>query len=223
MRALLALCLAAVAPAALAQPIDADRPDATESPALVPRGTFQLETGATVSPRSWSVGEALLRVRVLPALEVRATLSRTYTREGGQWSTDAPSLGVKVGLVSSDAGELSLLADASRDAAGAVLLGRRALSARSSVAANVGVGRALRGVKETTALATLSLGTDLGGGIGAFAEVAALDVTFERRPTALADVGLTAALAPRVQADVRVGVEGGRAFTGLGLVVRAPR
>ncbi len=185
---------------------------------------MQVETGATVSRSATSVGEALVRVRLLPALEARATLSRSYTRgAAGGWTTDAPTLGVKVALATG-ATEAAVLADASRDEARAVLLARRALSPRLSAAANLGAGRPLRGIDRRVAgFATLSLGAALDRGLGVFAEIAALGITSGRRPVGLADIGLTVPIGARVQADARVGVEGSEAFAGAGLVVRLPR
>lgn len=62
------------------RPLVTDRPDQTESAAVVPRGTFQLEFGAmhafdepapSAATRLMSLGAALLRVGLAPPLELR--------------------------------------------------------------------------------------------------------------------------------------------------------
>lgn len=92
---------------ALAQlgPIEADRPDQTETPSIVPPGWFQLETGVVRSEGdggvSWSQPAALFKVGLSERLELRTEFERFSEghEEGASTSGIEPiEIGLKAGL-----------------------------------------------------------------------------------------------------------------------------
>jgi hypothetical protein len=74
--ALSALCACAASSAARAEEIQPDRPEITESARLVPRGSFQLETGITISKES-RAGERAEKVLGSEA-DLRIGLARNF-------------------------------------------------------------------------------------------------------------------------------------------------
>ena len=97
---LLAGGIAAAGAAWAGDDLSAERPDFTDSPSVVGRGTFQLEGGSTVSRDAYSVGELLARYGVANAAELRLGAGYAGTRgaPGDVSGFQDLSLGAKLAL-----------------------------------------------------------------------------------------------------------------------------
>lgn len=223
----LALLLASTSPtvAALDEPLMADRPTIAVSTVTTPRGTFTLESGATLEregdARTLTAGEFLLRWAVYESIEIRldGALYRD-DREGSDDGVPDPSLGAKVELVDYSYGfrpEIALLAEstvpAGSDAVGepgwqpraALLVGwdlPRAWHLRANLGARRASSAGERFTQVTLAAAALR---PIGGEWSLFAEGAYVDERAEGRGSALfAGIGLTRAIGARAAFDARV-------------------
>ncbi len=89
------LLLLLAATPAWAQGFSSDRPGFANTPLVVPVGAFQIEAGATtVEGDSYRLPDALIRVALIPAFEIRALLPSLLD---GDTATDA-ELGFKMAL-----------------------------------------------------------------------------------------------------------------------------
>ena len=211
------------------EPLVTDRPDVTESAETVAAGRFQLEVGASFERRGdeevLAVPEALVRLglargfelRVEPGAWIETSGPEGLDREDGR---DDGSVGVKMALGDGAAlivdtavptGEAAVNAgDAWQP--GALLALAWNLPAWAglpwSLGANAGVRSAVEDGERFEAFTwSLALGTELGRGWGAFAE---LFGTSREEPDgsarAAADAGLTRLVTPDFQLDAAIGV-----------------
>jgi hypothetical protein len=203
-------------------PIVTDRPDQTEGTDLVAPGWTQLEAGMTAyvprhGARTRSLGEGLLRYRVLPRLEARVDIPSIVMTSGAKREFGDGGLGIKTPLLIPGEGAsravpaLSLLASTSVStnwstgpAFGTpevILASSWELSDRVELAGNV-VGRpfASRSGDKWEGI-SLSGGVDITDRLGSYAEVYNLG-------TPAVNGGLTYRLTPDFQVDGRVGVMG---------------
>ena len=219
----LALC-ACVHTGAAPAPIVTDRPDQTEGTDLVAPGWMQLEAGVTAylprrAERSQTLGEGLLRYRVLPRLEARVDIPSIVMTSGAKHELGEGGLGIKTPLFIPAEGAsravpaLSILAAtgvstnwSTGPALGTpevILASAWQLSNRVELAANV-VGRpfASRSGDKWEGM-SLSSGVDLTDRFGAYGEVYNLG-------TPAVNSGLTYRLTPNFQVDARAGMMGYR-------------
>jgi hypothetical protein len=217
----LSLC-ACVHTLAAPGPIVTDRPDQTEGTGLVAPGWTQLEAGMTAyvpsrRERSQSLGEGLLRYRVLPRLEARADIPSIVLTSGAKREFGDGGLGIKTPLLIPAEGAsravpaLSLLASTSvstnwsrgpaLETPEIILASSWEFSDRVGLAANV-VGRpfASRSGDMWEGI-SLSGGFDLTERLGSYAEAYNLG-------TPAVNTGLTYRLTPNFQVDGRIGVSG---------------
>lgn len=225
-----ALSAQSQAPEEPSTPLIGDRPDFTESAAVVSR--LQLETGYSYEEAGPSgvhtLGELLVRVPATPRLEIRVAVpSWSWARTTGSLPDDGPqgvtdaSLGVKVGL--RDPGpdgrgpRVALLAGTTIPTGGEVGSdalqpgGRLAagvdLGDRLSLAANAGVTSAEDGVgRHAELVGSLSLGVGLTRTVAAYLESYGIAPTGDgRRSSSVVDGGVTWQPGPDLQLDVRLG------------------
>ncbi len=244
---ILALALLA-SPAALAQdddPLVSDRPDFTESAVTVAPGRVQVEAGATHTEADGAecqtIGEALVRIGLLPRLERRLGLGSwaRVDEPGGRdpnGLTDA-SVGVKIALGEplgwTTAVLLSTTLETGSDELGEphpqpglVLAAQRDLTEAVSIGTNVGYAYASSGGEQFgEALASVALGVGLADSTGAFFEVyGTLPASAGGPDTYTFDTGLTYSFGPDLQVDLRVGFGLNSAaddfFAGAGVVWR---
>jgi hypothetical protein len=228
--------------------IDTDRPDQTESSALVPPSTFQLEAGAVGShDQDVDTLEApgtLLRYGLLPRLELRLAWGGLVRQEAGPSSdtgTADAELGAKVGL----APDLALIAHLSLPVGDEEVGSPRAdpairVTASHTLTERLGLGwnagwEAASSTDDAGGTHTLSrwvytaaLGVELGEAWGAFVEVFGdVGASDPGPPAHSLDGGVTYLLRPRVQLDLSAGVGLSDAapdrFVGLGVSFRLPR
>lgn len=242
-----AAVLLAVPAAAQDEPLVTDRPDFTESTAVMAPGRVQAEAGYTFGSaaggrRSHSVGEVLLRVGVLSGVELRVGVN-SWAVERVDGVTEArgmedAGLGAKVALFRG-AGwvpEASLIVASSLPTgadevtAGAaepeakLALGWE-LGERVGLASNVNYAW-LRGTpgRPGEASASASLGVSLLEALGGYAEYFAFHPTAgDGEDRHYVNGGLTYRLSPDLQLDARVGARAGGAresFVGVGIARR---
>jgi hypothetical protein len=211
-------------------PLVADRPDFTDSPVLVPPGSWQLEGGVGFASddesdaESWSVGQLLLRVGVHERVELRIDAgSWVYVELPGDDADGFadPGLGAKV-LLYRGAGarqeQLALIAGTSVPLddepigedewqPSATLSLGWSLSERWSMTTNLGATRASAGGDRFNQIALSgSLGGTINERLSGFVEVYGLsEESPEGDETAYADAGLLYLLRPRLQLDVSLG------------------
>jgi hypothetical protein len=198
------------------QPLITDRPDFTESPFVVPVGSFQLETGITREAAhgvtSLSGLEALLRWSPAARIELRfqppgyidGGAAHGYTDIGlgakvelgavGAWSLGAiASVGVPTGSFETSAGtaEPQLILAAGREFHGVWSLGTQASVARIGEADAVRVG------------STLVAGRALTERVAAFIEVA-VDRESGADTWSVLHGGFTFSVSPSLQLDLHV-------------------
>ena len=217
----LALC-ACVHTRATPGPIVTDRPDQTEGTDLVAPGWTQLEAGMTAyvprrGARTRSLGEGLLRYRVLPRLEARVDIPSIVMTTGAKREFGDGGLGIKTPLLIPGEGAsravpaLSFLASTSVSknwskgpAFGTpevILASSWELSDRVELAGNV-VGRPFASQSgDRWEGISVTAGFDLTDRLGSYAEVYNLG-------TPTVNGGLTYRITPDFQVDGRVGVSG---------------
>lgn len=220
------------------EPLITDRPDFTESAAVVDRGRTQIESGYTFTRSAdidqHALGEVLVRVGLGGGLELRLAPNSYAWVEGPDGDVDGfedAGIGLKWLLADGDPGAAALLAGTSvptgGDAFGAegwqpeVTLAL----ARGAVGANLGWGWADTGEgRRHTGLVSLAVGLPLGERLGVFLESYAIAAEGAGGEEAYADAGLTRLLSPDLQLDARVGMGlNDRAvdwFVGVGLARR---
>ncbi len=213
---------------AQARPLITDRPDFTESPVTVPKGSIQLETGLTLEHadglRASSGPEALLRWSPTHGLEIRLQ-SPDYVRADAQDGFTDFGVGVKLELGSFASWDVGAIAsvelptgDATLSAGGTqpelIVAAGRALGEAWSLGTQVAAAKPgdSGGVH---LLATFVVGRALSEAVGAFAELAA-----DREPggsgAALLHGGFTLSVTPTVQLDLHGAVGlGGHAPDGI--------
>jgi hypothetical protein len=225
------LLLLGVPTTALSQddPLVTDRPDFTESASVPGRGRVQGEGGWTVEgaghARGHSLGEVLVRIGLGDRFEARIEPGSWVSVDDGEEEVsglDDAGLGVKVLLVRDSppaVPAVALLVSSSlptgEDAIGesgwqpeARLALGWALSELWSLGANAGWGRPQEGGERfDQALGSVALGRSLGERLAAFAELYGFAPAEPGGEDAVhADGGLTLALGPDAQLDVRAGV-----------------
>jgi len=210
-----------------------DRPDATESPNTVPKGTIQVETGAfyesfeenNIEAEVLGYNTTLLRYGLLKNLELRLgwNFEETRTKINGQVQDNVLSgfspllAGVKVEIAEEKGwmpeigllGHLYLPLSASTDyrpeTTGADFRFSLAhtLSEKSSIAYNVGA-QWLDDSPETAYVYTLVYGYSIFENFGFYAELYG-DLPEDNRANHFWDTGFTYGLLPNVQFDITVG------------------
>lgn len=199
-----------------------DRPDFTESAAVVGPGRVQIEGGYTFTRAgdvdAHALGEILVRIGLGEILELRLAPNSYVWIDGAEEleGLEDPGLGLKWLIAESGASAAALLLGTSVPT-GADELGADgwqpeatiALAhdfARASLGANLGWGwEEAGGERLHTALASVALGVPLGARGGAFVEVYGLAAEGAGGEEAYADAGLTRLLSPDFQLDARVG------------------
>ncbi len=241
----------AAAPAGAQEELVTDRPDQTESAAVVPQGTVQIESGAL-----WTRSTGLLKTLELPATLLRVGLGRAtelrldwgglVTVDGGSEGPADAGVGAKF-LLAKERGrwpQMALLVASSLPTGEAPFSSRRFdPSLRLAVAREVvpGVGRGWNlgvgwesqegagGRRHALAsgLYTIAAGRSLGGRWSGFVELfGELPLSAPGDPAHSFDAGLTCLVRPNLQLDLAAGVglssAADDAFAGLGLSVRLP-
>lgn len=231
-----ALLTAASAASAAAQ-IVTDRPNFTESTATVPSGRMQLEAGYTLFRATdftgHQLGEGLLRIGLIPGLELRAGIPsyNTATREVGPAEFESSgfgdaSIGMKLGLYESGMSEglpsASLLLGTSiplgDDDFGADGLEPEAkLALGWSLAPRLDLGVNVNYTQRNPSFgdnydewaASVALGFPLAGRLSGFGEYYAIRPDFpgDAGDEDVVGGGITFLLSPDFQLDARVGVE----------------
>ncbi len=207
--------------AAQSQELITDRPDFTESPVVVPRGSLQIEAGGTFEDsgegnETLSGPELLLRWGLTDRLELRIGIPDWVDQNRGTSGISDGSLGAKWQLGSAGGWDFGLIATVSLPIGDRALtsdeydpdllltLGRD-LSPRWSLGTQVGVGQESSGDdRETVVAGTLVLGRSLGAKGGLFLEIAAEDRE-EGNPAVIFHHGYTFLARPNFQWDVHVG------------------
>lgn len=209
-----------------------DRPDATESPTVVPIGSLQVETGAfttsfeenNVEERVLGYNTTLLRYGILDNLELRVgwDLQEVQTdinnQEVDNLSGFSPLLfGAKVAIAQENGwkpeialiGHLFLPFTASRDfkpeftSADFRFAFNHTLSEKSGIAYNIG-GQYGGDSPELAYIYTIAYGYAITDKLGVYAELYG-DFPEDNGANHFWDAGLTYALAPLVQLDTTVG------------------
>ena len=227
-------------------PIVTDRPDFTESTEVIAPGHAQLEGGFTVSgegaAHAHSFGELLLRVGLVPRTELRLTSGYAVATARGEIDRglEDASVGAKVALLGSPHGALPAfsLIPASTVPSGATAF--RATRATPEVKAllawelprgtafgvNVNAARPADARGRYAAHAwSATLGHDVAGPVGAYAELFGVAEARDAREVRWANAGLTWAVSDAFQLDARAGTrlsagEGRGFFVGVGAARR---
>lgn len=209
-----------------------DRPDATEAPTVVPRGSFQVETGAYTTTfeennskeRVLGYNTTLLRYGILENLELRVgwNYEEVRTEFNGQEiassSGFSPLLfGAKVAILQENGwkpeigliGHLFLPFTAGRDfkpeftSADFRFAFNHTLSDKSGIAYNIG-GQYGGDSPELAYIYTLAYGYAITDKLGAYLELYG-DLPEDNSANHFWDAGLTYAVAPLIQLDATVG------------------
>jgi len=249
-RPVLAVMLAVLilhgAPGARAQEpeLSTDRPDLTESAALVPTGLWQIESGlarervAEVSGelRRLAVAEMLVRIGLSESVEARIGGGYVHQRQSGAsaGSSDAGLAGVMAGVKLRLGDGFAALAHIHLPIGHAnmrlpdfapelVLAAETPLDGWLELSGNVG-GLWLQ--DEAGVFATVALGADVTESLGAFVE-GFWGTAIGETPLLQAECGLTYLLASNLQLDCTGGVTLFESdpgwFLGMGVSVRFPR
>lgn len=210
-----------------------DRPDATESPTVVPVGSLQVETGAFttsfeedgIKEEVFGYNTTLLRYGILKNLELRVgwnfeEIQRTINGnelDNVQSGLSPLLFGAKIAIAQEKGwfpeiglvGHIFLPFTASSDfkpastAADFRFAFNHTLSERSGIAYNVG-GRLGGESAEFAYIYTLSYGYSITGKLNAYAEVYG-DLPEDSSANHFWDAGLTYAIAPLIQLDATIG------------------
>ncbi len=233
----LLIAFSAAASPALAQAPDlaTDRPDFTESTAVVPLGAVQAELGATWERAGGhdvvSGPELLVRWAPFERLELRLG-APDYVSAGSASGFTDPTLGLKVPLGPVGGWGLAAIATVlvplgDRTQSSGRLDPALVLTASRDLAPGLGLGAQAGATWDTAAerldlAATLVGGADLTERLGAFLELAADGLQDD--PAVLLHHGYTYGIGPDVQVDVHAGVGLTEAapdvLVGVGLSVR---
>jgi hypothetical protein len=239
------------APAPPAPELVTDRPDQTESAAVVPPGLVQLETGLDAAreggdpeTETTALGSTLVRIGLLEGLELRLGWGGWEREEQGGAAVEGAAdaeLGLKVGLCEARGArpQAALIAGVS------LPVGERGRSSERhdpalrlafahDLPAGVGLGYNLGMAwsgEESRLEYTATLGFELSERLGAFVELfgdAPVDASAGGDgPAHAADAGLTLLLNPRLQLDVAAGAglsdEAPDRFVTAGVSIRWPR
>lgn len=213
-------------------PLITDRPDATESPTVVPIGSLQVETGAFtttfeengIEERVLGFNTTLLRYGILDNLELRVgwNYEEIRTEFNGQEMSSVSGLspllfGAKVAIVEEKGwkpeigliGHLFLPFTASSDfkpeftSADFRFAFNHTLSEKSGIAYNIG-GQYGGDSPELAYVYTLAYGYAITETFGAYVELYG-DLPEDNRANHFWDAGLTYAIAPLVQLDATIG------------------
>lgn len=213
-----------------------DRPDFTESPVTVPRGSLQLELGSTWERRNGvntvNAGEGLVRWGLLEALELRFGLPEYMSTDGVSGTSDA-SLGAKLALGRVGNWEAGLLGAATLPTGDEVygadgtnltlalatgLATEGSFSMGNQLALTKAAGRDGLGVEGTTVF-----GLAISDRVAAFAEVALSSVE-PGRQNLLLHHGYSFLVGPTLQVDIHGGLgldeRSADGFAGVGLSIR---
>lgn len=213
-------------------PLITDRPDATESPTVVPIGSLQVETGAFtttfeengIEERVLGFNTTLLRYGILDNLELRVgwNYEEIRTEFNGQETSNVSGLspllfGAKVAIVEEKGwkpeigliGHLFLPFTASSDfkpeftSADFRFAFNHTLNEKSGIAYNIG-GQYGGDSPELAYVYTLAYGYAITETFGAYVELYG-DLPEDNRANHFWDAGLTYAIAPLVQLDATIG------------------
>ncbi len=237
-----------IAPTAVAQeedPLVGDRPDFTESAITIAPGRVQIEAGVTFtdddSTESYEIGEVLARIGLTERLELRVGLNsyaRVEPRRGRDQSGFVDSsLGIKLTLGEYAGWTTAVLASTSlptgssefresRLQPDAVLAAERDLTDNVSIGTNLGYAYASDGGRRFgEAFASVAVGIGITETTGAFFEIYGFARASAGGPeTYFFDTGVTHALGPNLQVDVRIGTGLNSAaedlFVGAGVIWR---
>ncbi len=200
-----------------------DRPDATESPVLIPKNFFQLEAGSQITngdlQKDFTFGTALLRVGVLNNLELRLGLDYSGSRFNNGLIEDINSfspilLGVKVGIAKEQGlrpemailSHLSLPYLSSENTNSGIdfrFAFSHTLSERSGLSYNLGA--LWNGVNEGLQyIYTISYGYSITNNLGWYGEIYG-DIPENIRAIHYVDSGFTYKLATNFQLDAYIG------------------
>lgn len=194
-----------------------DRPDFTESPVAVPRGSVQLEAGATLltegGDATASAPEVLLRWAPVRGAELRVGLPEYVSADGGSGLSDA-SLGAKLELGTAGAWAIGTILEASLPTGadgigGAPISPLALLIVGRDLPRGMGLGAQVeaawdRAVDAVAVGGTLVVSAPLNARLGGFLEAAG---TVSSGPAeAYLHAGTTLAVTPTLQFDARLAV-----------------
>jgi hypothetical protein len=228
------------------EPIETDRPDETESTALVPVGMIQAEGGTTLNRsgglHETTIGETLIRIGVAPSLELRIEplTHTTASADGARMGSglEDAAIGIKTPLHRRALGSSAFVPDLSLLVATSLPTGSRlfraagpepeaklaaqwSLSDRLDAGANLTTRRTRdEGGSFWERGLTSTLGLTLSQRAGSFVEW--YGIRDQRETRQVVDGGVTFRLSSDFQVDARVGKarreEGG--FVGVGVARR---
>ncbi len=225
-----------------------DRPDQTESSALVPVGWVQIETGVDYETsgeaRTLGVGSTLVRVGLLENFELRLTgrfASERITVNGDvdeRSGFEDASVGAKIGVAREDGAipEIAFIGHLILPVGGEGFHPESVqpefrFAVSKSLGESFGLGANIGGAWDGAgtsgaAVYTLTLGADIGELVGAYVEAFGT-VRSDAAPVHMFDGGVTLLLAPNVQLDASAGVAASPAapdwYGAVGFSVRFPR
>jgi hypothetical protein len=246
----LALALAALTAAPVVsqedetvEPLVTDRPDFTESAAIVRKGRTQVESGYTFTDsgdeESDAIGEVLLRIGVSERFELRVGLNSYVSVDNGAGDGPSgfedPALGLKVNLGDGDGkvpaaalivgttlpvGSSEIGVDDAQP--GAVLSLAWELTDKAGLGSNLGGRYASDGDDRFTEWSgSLALGRSFTGSFGGYVEWYGFSSSGGGPDTHFLNAGLTRLVGPDLQLDARVGAGLNSAaddyFVGVGL------
>jgi hypothetical protein len=218
--------IAAAGAARAGDDLSAERPDFTNSPVTVARGTLQLEGGTTLSRDAYSVGELLARYGVASVAELRfgAGYAGTRARPDRVSGFQDLSLGVKVALRAGSAGSrlpaIAVIAETTAPTGSRELRARRwqpdvnlCMAWDLSPSVSLGTSQILGLVDDGQDAAgewtgSVSLDRSFGSAVGGFLEYYGIHpLEGESGALHVADTGIAWGLGHDAQLDARVGTQ----------------
>jgi Putative MetA-pathway of phenol degradation len=216
-------------------PIDTDRPDQTESTALLPYHSFQIEAGATYTAgNEWTIPAFLLRLSLLKNFELR--LEGDVTKVGSSTSLSPLALGFKSGICEQKKvlPTISILFDvampkwASKNSRSDTYVPTIKFLFDHEITDHWGIGYNLGASwdsRVTTVIYTLVSGFDFTEKVGAYLEIFGEAPQYSRGMLQ-ADGGFTFVPIPNLQFDISGGVgltaNAPDYFFGVGISLRIP-
>lgn len=220
------------------EPLETDRPDFTESSLVVPKGTIQVETGATysngVDGRSVTAPETLVRWGISDRWEGRIEIPNYVVAHGGKGRAsgfDSPTLGAKYQIGPCKGADSAIIGSVSIPSSRGDFADRKSvLELKLCGAREMKRDRSLSAMLAwqwdgdvSRYMATLSLGQDLTNTLGAFVEVAS-EFGAGTTTSHTLHAGITGKCGLQKQWDVHFGADASRpkrtAFLGVGYAVR---